>query len=100
MSYEVGRINNDLIPTGGYGRVYAPGLEQRMENQDARVADGVANGSLSQEELDKINGRENKYEQMLQNFKANDGKVGPKERMMLHHQMNVTSGLIYADKHN
>jgi len=100
MSYEVGRINNGLIPSGGYGRVHAPGLEGRMENQDARISQGVANGSLSQEELGSINGEQANYEQMLQDFKANDGRVGPRERMQLNNELNGISGLIYSDKHN
>lgn len=100
MSYHVGQINNDLIPTGGYGRVHAPGLEQRMENQSARVANGIADGSLTQDEANDINSQEGKYERMLQAFKANDGKVGPRERTMLHGQLDMTSGLIYADRHD
>jgi hypothetical protein len=100
MSYEVGRINNGLIPSGGHGRVHAPGLEGRMENQDARISQGVANGSLSEEELGSINGEQADYEQMLQDFKANDGRVGPRERMQLNKELNGISGLIYADKHN
>ncbi|MDQ7825432.1 MAG: hypothetical protein RDV48_21705 [Candidatus Eremiobacteraeota bacterium] len=98
--YHVGRVDNGLIPSGGYGRVNAPGLEQRMENQNARVQDGISEGSLSEEELQKVRAGENRYEAMLQDFKANDGKVGPKERMLLNHQLDKVSGLIYADKHN
>jgi len=100
MSYHTGIINNGFVPTGGYGRVKAPGLEQRMDNQNARVAAGVADGSLTQRELNGIERRENRYENMLRDFKANDGVVGPRERAELHKQLNMTSGLIYADRHN
>jgi hypothetical protein len=100
MSYNTGVINNGLIPSGGYGRVKAPGLEQRMDNQNARVAAGVADGSISQRELKGIEKKENRYENMLRDFKSNDGQVGPRERAELHKQLNMTSGLIYADRHN
>lgn len=100
MSYHVGAINNGFVPTGGQGRVHAPGLEKRMENQDARISQGVAGGSLTQEEMDSISTSQKEYEETLQQFKANDGKVGPRERMLLHQQLNDISGLIYADKHN
>ncbi len=100
MSYEVGRINNGFLPSGGYGRVQAPGLEHRMENQDARISQGVTNGSLAQDELDTINGEQSNYQQMLQDAKADDGFVGPRERMQLNQELNSISALIYADKHN
>lgn len=100
MSYEVGKINNGLLPSGGYGRIHAPGLEHRMENQDSRISQGVANGSLSEEELGAVNGEQANYEQMLQDAKANDGRVGPRERRQLNQELNSISGLIYADKHN
>lgn len=100
MSYQVGAINNGFVPTGGQGRVHAPGLEKRMENQDARISQGAASGSLTQEETDGIGSSQKEYEETLQQFKANDGKVGPKERMLLHQQLNDISALIYGDKHN
>jgi len=100
MSYHVGAINNGFVPTGGQGRVHAPGLEKRMENQDARISRGVAGDSLTQEEMDSISASQKEYEESLQQFKSNDGKVGPRERMLLHQQLNDISGLIYADKHN
>ncbi len=100
MSFEVGKINNGLLPTGGYGKVAAPRLEQRMENQDARISQGVANGSLDQDELGAVNGEQAQYEQMLQDAKADDGRVGPRERMQLNKELNSISSLIYADKHN
>jgi hypothetical protein len=100
MSYDVGKINNGYVPTGGNGRAFAPGLEKRMENQDARTSQGVASGSLSQDELSSIDGEQANYEQMLKDFKGNDGKLGPQERMKLHQELDSISSLIYADKHN
>jgi hypothetical protein len=100
MAYDVGVINNGLVPSGGSGRVYGPGLEKRMENQNARTAAGAADGSLDQRELSQINRQEGKYESTLHDFKSNDGVVGPRERAQLHSQLNRTSALIYADRHN
>jgi hypothetical protein len=100
MSYDVGKINNGFIPTGGQGRAFAPGLEKRMENQDARIGQGVSSGALTQDELTGIDGEQSKYEQMLNDFKADDGRVGPRERMKLQQELNSISSLIYSDKHN
>ncbi|GEM_PF-1058882 len=100
MAYNVGRINNGLIPSGGSGRVYGPGLEHRTENQNARVATGVADGSLDQDEMNGISKQESRYGSMLHDFKSNDGVVGPRERALLHSQLDRTSALIYADRHD
>ncbi len=100
MAYDVGKVNNGLLPSGGSGRVYGPGLEHRMENQNARIATGVADGSLDQGEVNTINKQESRYGSMLHDFKSNDGVVGPRERAQLHSQLDRTSALIYADKHD
>lgn len=98
--YHAGILNNGLIPSGGYGRVAAPGLEKRMEIQNARVLDGLQDGTISSDEQEALKLSEEAYEEMLQSFKADDGKVDSSERSQLHEMLNGTSEQIYEDKHN
>ncbi len=99
MAYKVGIPNNGYLPTDA-GRVHAPGLEKRMQKQTARVAGGIATGSLSQEELQALKGSSAQYEADLTAAKADNGKVGPRERVALHKELNDVSRQIYDFKHN
>jgi hypothetical protein len=99
MSYNVGIINNGYVPSQDNGRAYAPRLEQRMENQNARVSNGSADGSLNQGELDQVNGTEAQYESLL-NSCMSDGSLSPQERTQLKGELNNISDLIHADRHN
>ena len=100
MRLHTGMPRNNLLPTGGAGKVFAPGLEKRMNIQNGRVGQGIHSGSLTKDEAKAIGGENKEYQEMLKAFKSNDGKVGPKERALLHKQMNEMSKMIYDLKHN
>lgn len=99
MAYNVGIRNNNLVPTQN-GRVFAPGLENRMQNQNGRIAQGLASGSISAEEQTALQGSTAAYRADLAEAKASGGVVGPRERHDLHQQLNGISGQIYGYKHD
>lgn len=100
MKLHPGRRNNGFVPSGGAGRVWAPGLEKRNQVQNGRVAQGINSGSLDSSEMGQIGKENTEYQKMLKDFKSNDGKVGPKERLALHKELNEMSKMIYDLKHN
>lgn len=90
---------SNLISTPA-GNVYAPGLKDRGINQHARVAQGIASGSLNQDELAVLKGMKAEAGASLSEAKGNNGWVGPQERRHLHQDLNDISRTIYALKHN
>lgn len=90
---------SNLISTPN-GPVYAPGLKDRQQNQRARVADGIQDGSLTRNELSVLKDMRQDYRANLAEAKGNNGWVGPRERRELHQDLNNISQTIYALKHN
>ena len=76
-------------------------VEQRVDNQDQRINQGVRNGSLTAREytqLDKSSDRINA--QRVHDLRANDGHLTAAERAQLNREQNRLSDRIYFDKHN
>lgn len=92
-------IKNGFIKTPE-GRVFAPGLEARGQNQRGRVAQGIQSGALSGEEVDVLKEMRGEAFAGLTEAKGDNGWVGPKERRQLHRELNQISQTIYALKHN
>lgn len=93
------KMKNPTIPTQA-GRVFAPGLKNRGFNQHQRVGQGIRSGELTDSELATLKEHRTEHQKMLTAFKANDGIVGPRERMALHRDLNGISQAIYTFKHN
>jgi hypothetical protein len=90
---------SNLISTPN-GNVFAPGLKDRAASQHARVAQGVASGSLTSAELGVLREQKAAARASLAEAKGNNGWVGPQERKELHQDMNSISRTIFALKHN
>lgn len=90
---------SNLIHTQN-GNVYAPGLKRRGENLHQRAAAGIANGSLTPNEVDVLKDMRADARAQLAEAKGDDGKVGPKERAAMHRDLNKISRTLYALKHN
>jgi hypothetical protein len=99
MAIGVGIPNNGYVPTHA-GRVYAPHQEKRIERQDARIADGVANGNFNPSEVKQLHQMKAEYRNDLKGFKETGGAVLPDERKALQQDLNGISQSIYAFKHN
>ena len=79
----------------------APVINQRKENQQDRIANGVQSGQLTAGEtknLEKkeagLNGEENRMEN------RDNGNLTPADKARLTRQQNRLSNQIYRDKHN
>lgn len=82
------------------GNVFAPGLTNRSDRQHARVAQGIANGSLNSSEVANLKGMRRDAWVSLNQAKANDGRVDAQERAALHKDLNDLSKAIFILKHN
>jgi Tfp pilus assembly protein FimT len=76
-----------------------PKIDQRQENQQNRIANGIKSGELTAKETQNLEKREVKIEGDKQAAKA-DGKVTAAERRKLTREENKASRAIYRKKHN
>ena len=77
----------------------SPRIDQREENQQQRIGNGIDNGSLTASEAARIERKENAINKEEQRMKS-DGNFTAKERARVTHQQNVMSRRIYAQKHD
>jgi hypothetical protein len=76
-------------------------INQRRENQQDRVAQGINTGQLTPRESSKLQNKEAAINgEIRADRKANGGKMTADERNQVHNQLNRTSQRIYRDKHN
>ena len=76
-------------------------INQRKENQQDRIANGVADGQLTAGEtanLEKKESNLNKEEKLMRT--EDNGKLTGADRKVLNQQQNQLSKNIYQDKHN
>ncbi len=76
-------------------------VNQRRENQQDRIAQGVKSGQLTAGETAHLERREARVNREVHaDRKANGGKLTPAERARVNRQQNRMSRSIYADRHN
>jgi len=78
-----------------------PVIQERKENQQDRIANGVQSGQLTAGETKNLETKEaglNKEESNMR--KADDGHLTSADRARLNRQQNRLSRNIYRDKHN
>ncbi len=79
----------------------APTVNQRRENQQDRIANGVQSGQLTAGETKNVEGREaNLNREIKDDRSADNGKLTNQERQQVNRQQNNLSRSIYTDKHN
>lgn len=79
----------------------SPTINQRKENQQDRIAQGVRSGQLTAGETHRLEGREASINREEHNMRrADDGHLTRADRATLTHRQNRTSRAIYRDKHN
>lgn len=76
-----------------------PVLDQRQENQEHRIEQGVESGALNPGEAARLEAQQNGVQRAEGRAKA-DGVVTGKERAVLHHRQDRASGTIARKKHN
>ena len=78
-----------------------PVVEQRKENQQSRIADGVKSGQLTAGETANLEKKEAAINKETRTDRAaNGGKLTPGEKAQVNRQQNQLSRQIYRDKHN
>ena len=76
-------------------------VRKRQENQQDRIAAGVANGSLTPRETINLERKEVRLNNEVRDFREdNGGKLTPREYAKVNRQLNGLSRNIYRDKHN
>jgi hypothetical protein len=87
--------------------VYDPGhprvnqVNQREQNQQNRIANGVKNGQLTPRETANLERKENRLVQNQKRDMAKDGgHLTAKDQAKLNREANHVSRDIYKDKHN
>src|SRR2546423_4512040 len=78
-----------------------PIIEQRKENQQNRIADGVKSGHLTARETGNLEKKEAAINKETNADRAaNGGKLTPAEKAQVTRQQNEVSKQIYREKHN
>jgi hypothetical protein len=95
-------IGSLLLATTSFAQDGKEGkIQQRKENQQQRIGNGVKNGSLTAGETSKLEHQESKVNKEVRtDRKANGGNLTNNEKKQVNHQQNKMSKEIYNDKHN
>ena len=76
-------------------------VNDRRQDQQQRIANGVDSGQLTAGETKRLEGREaNVNREIKDDRQANGGKLTQQERRQVNRQQNNLSRSIYNDKHN
>lgn len=76
-------------------------IQDRKENQQDRIANGVKNGTLTPHETANLEKKEsNLNKETRQDRKQNGGNLTNKQKAQVNRQQNRLSKNIYKDKHN
>jgi hypothetical protein len=84
------------IPSFAAGRI-----DRRKDKQQARIAQGVKNGSLTPRETGRLEHQESAINREVRHDrKVNGGTLTPAQKARVNHQQNVVSRHIYRQKHD
>ena len=76
-------------------------VEHRIDDQQARIAQGVRNGSLTYGEYRSVDGRLDAIQaQRNHDLRADGGRLSGTQYAQLNREENRLSDRIYFDKHN
>jgi hypothetical protein len=76
-------------------------IQQRKENQQERIGNGVKNGTLSPKETVNLEKKEGRLNREIHHDRVqNGGNLTNKEKAQVNRQQNRLSRQIYRDKHD
>lgn len=76
-------------------------VQNRINNENARINQGVGSGSLTYGEYHRLDGSADRIQfQRNRDLRANGGNLTPAEYRNLNREENNLSDRIYFDKHN
>ena len=76
-----------------------PGIQQRMQNQEQRIDQGVKNGALTPKETGRLEAEQARIKQTESRMKS-DGNLTGQERQKLNNMQDRSSNHIYRQKHD
>ncbi|HVN22401.1 MAG TPA: hypothetical protein VMT71_00415 [Syntrophorhabdales bacterium] len=88
-----------LVPLAHGQSTNDPGIQQRMQNQDRRIDQGINSGQLTPKEAGRLETEQAKIKQDELRAKS-DGNLTQKERTKLTKEQNRASKDIHRLKHN
>ena len=88
-----------VLPTLAFAQASTPGVDQRQANQERRIDQGIASGSLTPREAARLERGQARVDRMENRAKA-DGVVTARERARLHEAQDVESARIHRQKHD
>lgn len=88
-----------VLPTLAFAQANTPGIDQRQVNQERRIDQGIASGSLTPREANRLERGQQHVDNMENRAKA-DGTVTRQERNRIQHAQNVQGDRIYHQKHD
>jgi len=92
-----------LLAAAGFAQTNTPPptVNERRENQQDRIANGIQSGQLTAGETKSLEGQEaNLNREIHDDRTADGGKLTQSERQQINGQQNHLSNEIYSDKHN
>ena len=90
-----------LTNIAGFAQEKEGHIQQRKENQQARIAQGVESGSLTPKETANLEHKETKLNREIRHDRnVNGGNLTNKEKRQVNRQQNQLSKQIYNKKHN
>jgi hypothetical protein len=95
-----------LAPAAIFAQTSTPGqhdydINQRKENQQDRIGQGVKSGQLTAGETSRLEHQEAGLNKEERGMRAQDnGHLTKSDRATIHQQQNQESRRIYRDKHN
>jgi hypothetical protein len=90
-----------MLAGGAFAQVTGQTIQERKNNQQARIAQGVRSGQLTAHETRNLESREahlNREEHAMR--RADNGHLTAQDKAALTHQQNRISHSIARDKHN
>jgi hypothetical protein len=78
----------------------AGGVNGREAFQRQRIGAGVQDGSLTRGEAHRLAGQQRHIERVEQRMRADDGSLGPRERLRLDNKLDRASAHVYRARHN
>jgi hypothetical protein len=84
---------------GAFAQDKTPVVDQRQQNQEKRIDQGINSGELTKGEAARVGAQQARIKADKAKAKS-DGKVTAKERAKLKREQNRASRNIYRKKHN
>ena len=88
-----------VLPAIAFAQANTPLVDQRQANQERRIDQGVASGSLTQREANRLDRGQDRVDNM-ENRAKSDGVVTRGERARMHQAQDRQSAGIYRQKHD